>query len=121
MTEAVGLPAAALPHAWLGLFGHDPAMLATGAAYLRRVGPIYGFFGGGLACISPRREPGACFGRWWPGSARVIAAVGGGWLLLSATGSLTGLYAALGAGLVLYGVVNAAAIRGGAWFRRGEV
>ena len=39
MTEAIGLAAAAWPQAWLGLFGDDPRMLATGAAYLRIVGP----------------------------------------------------------------------------------
>ena len=121
LTEAIGLLAAAFPHAWIGLFGHDPAMVATCAAYLRCVGPTYGFFGGGLALYFASQGAGRLL---WPlvaGLARVIVAVGGGWLLLSATGSLTGLYAALGAGLVLYGVVNAAAIRGGAWFRRGEV
>jgi Na+-driven multidrug efflux pump len=49
MIETVGLTAAFFPDAWLGLFGHDPAMLATGVAYLRAVGPTYGFFGLGLS------------------------------------------------------------------------
>ncbi|MDE2574597.1 MAG: MATE family efflux transporter, partial [Rhodospirillales bacterium] len=49
LTETVGLVAAIWPHGWLGLFGHDPAMLATGTAYLRAVGPTYGFFGLGLS------------------------------------------------------------------------
>src|SRR6202011_2724604 len=35
MTEAIGVAAAVCPRAWLGLFGHDPGMLATGSAYLR--------------------------------------------------------------------------------------
>ena len=33
--ETVGLVAAVWPQAWLGLFGDDPRMLETGAAYLR--------------------------------------------------------------------------------------
>ncbi len=45
VTEAIGLAAAVWPTAWLGLFGSDPRMLATGTAYLRFVGPAYGFFG----------------------------------------------------------------------------
>ena len=49
LTETVGLAAAIWPHAWLGLFGADPVMLQTGTAYLRRVGPTYGFYGLGLA------------------------------------------------------------------------
>ena len=45
MAEAIGLWAAAFPHAWLRLFSDDPAMLEAGAQYLRSVGPLYGFFG----------------------------------------------------------------------------
>ena len=45
LAEAVGVAAAIWPMAWLGLFGADPRMLETGAAYLRMVGPAYGFFG----------------------------------------------------------------------------
>ncbi len=51
LTEAVGLAAAIWPHAWLGLFGHDPRMLETGTAYLRSVGPAYGFFGLGPVAV----------------------------------------------------------------------
>ena len=49
ITETIGLAAAIWPHAWLGLFGDDPRMLETGTAYLRSVGPAYGFFGLGLS------------------------------------------------------------------------
>ena len=120
LTEAVGLLAAAFPQAWIGLFGDDPAMVAAGASYLRCVGPAYGFFGGGLALYFASQGAGRLL---WPlvaGLARVVAAVGGGWLLLWLTGSLTGLFVALGLGLVIYGVVNAAAIHAGVWFRQGE-
>src|SRR5205085_10650141 len=34
MSEAVGVAAALWPEAWLGLFGNDPRMLATGIDYL---------------------------------------------------------------------------------------
>ena len=119
-TEAVGLLAAAFPAAWIGLFGDDPAMVDAGAAYLRCVGPAYGFFGGGLALYFASQGAARLL---WPliaGMCRVIVAVAGGWLLLQLTGSLTGLFLALGLGLVVYGAVNAAAIRGGAWFRGRE-
>ena len=36
LTETVGLAAAIWPQHWLGLFGHDPRMIATGSAYLAR-------------------------------------------------------------------------------------
>src|SRR5258708_1834959 len=44
LTETLGLVAAIWPQAWLGLFGDDPTMLATGPVYLQIVRPAYGFF-----------------------------------------------------------------------------
>ena len=120
LTEGIGLAAAWRPEAWLRLFGSDPAMLATGSAYLRAVGPAYGFFGLGLVLYFASQGAGRLF---WPlvgGSLRLVIAVGGGWLALRATGSLSGLFAALALGLVVYGVVVATAVRRGSWFAPGR-
>jgi putative MATE family efflux protein len=117
LSEAVGVAAAIWPHAWLGLFGDDPRMLETGAAYLRVVGPAYGFFGLGLSLYFASQGAGRLF---WPllaGLLRLLIAVGGGWLALRLTGSLEWVFAALAAALVAYGVLLAAAIAAGAWFR----
>jgi hypothetical protein len=76
LTEAVGLTAAIWPHAWLGLFGDDPRMLETGAAYLRSVGPTYGFFGLGLALYFASQGAGRLL---WPllaGLLRMLIAIG---------------------------------------------
>jgi Na+-driven multidrug efflux pump len=43
LTESIGVAAAVWPEAWLRLFDSNPAMLASGSAYLRTVGPFYGF------------------------------------------------------------------------------
>jgi putative MATE family efflux protein len=118
MTQAIGLAGAMWPAAWLGLFGQDPAMLAAGATYLRATGPFFGFFGGGMALYFASQGAGRLA---WPLAAAVLrmaVAVGGGWLALRLTGSLQAVFLALGAGLLALGVVNAAAIAGGAWFRR---
>ena len=48
-TEAIGLAAWVWPNAWIGAFSNDPGVLATGATYLRTVGPVFGFFGIGYA------------------------------------------------------------------------
>ncbi len=48
ISEVIGVAAAIWPEIWLGLFGHDPRMLATGAVCLRTVGTTYGFVGLGL-------------------------------------------------------------------------
>jgi MATE family, multidrug efflux pump len=117
LTEAIGIAAALWPQAWLGLFGHDPAMLAAGSAYLRRVGPAYGFFGLGLALYFASQGAGRLL---WPlaaGLLRLVIAVGGGALALALTGSLDWLFAALAVALIAYGLTIAAAVAGGAWFR----
>ena len=118
LTEAVGLAAAIWPHAWLGLFGRDPAMLATGTAYLRSVGPAYGFFGLGLSLYFASQGAGRLFWPLFAGLLRLLIAIGGGWLALRWTGSLGWVFAALSAALVIYGLTLAAAIASGAWFRR---
>jgi len=121
ITEAIGLVAAIWPEAWLGLFGDDMRMIETGSAYLRVVGPAYGFFGLGLALYFASQGAGRLF---WPllsGFFRLIIATGGGWILLRLTGSLNWLFAALSLALVVYGVSLVAAIRSGAWFANDRV
>ena len=93
ITEAIGLAAALFPHAWLTLFGSDPAMLETGTLYLRIVGPAYGFFGGGLALYFASQGAGRM---GWPMAAavlRVVIAAGGGWLAVAWFGGSTALFA----------------------------
>jgi len=118
MTEAIGLAAAAFPRAWLSLFGTDPAMLEAGTLYLRAVGPLYGFFGVGLVLYFASQGAGRLL---WPVAANIarlaVAAVGG-WLMIRWGGGLAQVFMAQGAALVVYGVVIAATIAGGAWFGR---
>jgi putative MATE family efflux protein len=117
LTETIGLAAATWPYAWLGLFGSDPKMLEIGAAYLRAVGPAYGFFGLGLSLYFASQGAGRLM---WPllaGLCRMLIAVGGGGLALHLTGSLHWLFGFLAAALVVYGVTLAVAVRSGVWFR----
>lgn len=118
MTEAIGLWAAFFPRAWLSLFNSDPTMIEAGSAYLRVVGPLYGFFGLGLALYFASQGAGRLL---WPvigNIARLVLAVTGGWLALRWGGGLTGVFVAQGVALVIYGVINTWAIAGGAWFGR---
>ena len=115
------MTAAFWPTAWLGLFGHDPHMLATGTAYLRLVGPAYGFFGLGLSLYFASQGAGRLFWPLFAGLLRMLVAIGGGWLALRMTGSLEWLFAALSAALVIYGMTLSAAIASGAWFWRFNV
>jgi len=117
MTETVGLAAALFPEAWLTLFDTDPAMIAAGSTYLRIVGPFFGFFGLGMALYFASQGANALK---WPliaGVSRLVIAVGGGWLAWRLAGSLTMVFAALGLGLAVLGLLIAGAVKAGAWFR----
>lgn len=119
LTEAIGITAAIWPEAWLNLFGSNPRMLETGVAYLRCVGPAYGFFGLGLSLYFASQGAGRLK---WPllaGLIRLVIAVGGGWAVLRATGSLTWAFATLGLALVVYGATLVTAVASGVWFSRG--
>ena len=116
MTEAIGLWAAAYPAAWLSLFNTEPAMIEAGSQYLRIVGPWYGFFGLGLVLYFASQGAGRLL---WPvlgNIARLVVAVAGGWLALHGGYAIAGVFAAQAAAMGVYGIANAWAIAGGAWF-----
>ncbi|HTQ34375.1 MAG TPA: MATE family efflux transporter [Stellaceae bacterium] len=116
LTETVGLVAAAQPAAWLGIFDHDPMMLAAGTRYLHLVGPCYGLFGLGMALYFASQGAGRLK---WPLTAavtRFVIAAGGGWLVFRLTNNLDYVFAALGSALVVFGSINAAAVAAGVWF-----
>jgi Na+-driven multidrug efflux pump len=117
ITEAIGLAAAFFPSAWLSLFGSDPSMIAVGTNYLQIVGPFYGFFGGGLALYFASQGAGRVGWAMMVALLRVVIAAGGGWVAVIALGDSNGLFVALAAALVVYGLANAAAVAGGAWFK----
>lgn len=112
----VGLWAAAVPHAWLSLFDTDPAMLDAGSRYLRVVGPFYGLFGLGMALYFASQGAGRLL---WPlvaNMTRLLIAAGGGWLALRWSGDVTYVFVALSVALAAFGLMNAGAVAGGAWF-----
>ena len=116
VTGSVGVLGALWPRAWLGLFSADAPVLEVGSAYLRIVGPTYGFFGLGLALYFASQGAGHLA---WPllsGSARLLIATVGGWLAVRWIGAgPVGIFAAVAVALITFGVVNALALRLGAW------
>jgi putative MATE family efflux protein len=115
MTEAIGLAAAIWPRAWLELFGDDPGMLATGAAYLRSTGPFYGFFGFGMALYFASQGAGRMAFPLLAAVLRTAVAIGGAFLALRLTGSLATMFLALGAAMVVLAAVNGIAVASGTW------
>jgi putative MATE family efflux protein len=117
LCEVIGLCAAAAPRAWLSLFDTDPAMIDAGSRYLHAVGPVYGLFGLGMALYFASQGAGRLL---WPllaNFARLLIAAGGGFLALRWTGNLAHIFIALAVALAAFGLINAAAVAGGAWFR----
>jgi putative MATE family efflux protein len=116
MTEVIGCAAALWPNAWLSLFASDPTMRQAGTYYLHAVGPLYGFFGVGLVLYFASQGAGRLS---WPvlgNLARLgVAALGGAAALRWGHG-LTQIFLAQGAALVIYALINVAAVAGGAWF-----
>jgi Na+-driven multidrug efflux pump len=121
LCEFIGLCGAAAPRAWLSLFDSAPTMIDAGSRYLHVVGPVYGLFGLGMALYFASQGASRLL---WPllaNLARLLIAAGGGWLALRWTGSLTGIFIALAVALAVFGLINAAAVAAGAWFRRSEL
>ena len=116
LTEAIGIATAIWPRAWLGLFSADPAVIEAGVAYLRAVGPFYGFFGLGLSLYFGSQGAGRLLWPFVAGTVRMIVAIGGAWLALHLTGSLSLMFAALALAMVVYGLIMLAAVASGVWF-----
>src|SRR5438132_2940449 len=118
LTETIGLAAALVPGVWMGLFTRDPAIVAAGSAYLRVVGPSYGFFGLGLALYFASQGAGRVL---WPlvaGFVRmVLAAVGGSLAIHWFGGGPRALSVVIALAFVLFGVTLLSAVKGGGWRR----
>jgi Na+-driven multidrug efflux pump len=111
VTGSVGLLAALLPWAWIGIFSSEPEVLAAGETYLRIVGPSYGLFGLGLALYFASQGAGQLT---WPlvaGFGRLLVVVGGGSVAVSwLGGELAALFATTAVGFVVFGGAQAVAI-----------
>ena len=120
-TEIVGLMGAIWPQAWLGLFGDDPALLASGSAYLHWVGPVYGFFGLGLSLYFASQGAGQLGWPLFAGFVRLLIATIGGWLVLRTTNSLPAMFSVVALALVVYGLTLGIAVKSGVWFRKRKI
>ena len=115
---SIGLVLAVFPDVWLGIFlePSDTEALAAGRGYFRSVAPFYAFFGLGLGLYFASQGAGRMF---WPviGSlCRIGIAVGGAFVLMFTTAlGLQGVFAAIGAAMLVYGLIIGAAINRTRW------
>lgn len=118
LTGIVGLVLALFPSVWIHAFTQDQATFEAARSYIQIVGPFFAFQGLGLSLYFASQGAGAMK---WPVIgilARVVLAVGGGWLLAFGLDlGLKGVYIGAAAAMATFGVIIAAALKLGAWRR----
>lgn len=115
----IGITVALVPHLWMNLFTQDANVRATGAAYLRIVGPFYVCAGIAVALYFASQGPRRV---GWPvlaGTARLVVAAGGGWLAVRLGAGLDVVFMCIAAGLVAWAAITALAVRLVSWKQGG--
>ena len=106
---SVSVLAIGAPDLWMGLFTHDPAILAAAAVYLAIVGLAYPFVAVNtlMSAFQATRQPE------WPLAAmagRLLIVLVGGWIAIEVLhAGLAGLGAVTALGLATWGIVQSAA------------
>ncbi len=108
---AIGLVAALFPSLWMGLFTSDDEIVRAGALYLQIVGPIYGFYGLGMALYFATQGFGSVMWTVTANAVRLLASAGCAllaitWLNLGAIG----FFVAIAVGFCAYAALTAAAM-----------
>jgi MATE family, multidrug efflux pump len=108
---AIGLIVAVVPGLWMGLFSDNDEIIRFGTEYLRIVGPIYGFYGLGMALFFATQGFGSVILTVTANALRLLVSAGGAvgaiyWLDLGATG----FFIAVAFGFVLYAALTACAV-----------
>jgi Na+-driven multidrug efflux pump len=105
----VSVLAIGAPDLWMGLFTHDPAILAAAAVYLAIVGLAYPFVAVNtlMSAFQATRQPE------WPLAAmacRLLIVLVGGWIAIEVLhAGLAGLGVVTALGLAAWGIVQSAA------------
>jgi putative MATE family efflux protein len=111
ITGSVGLIVALRPDWWAGMFSSDPAVLASGYAYLKIAGPCYAFLGLGMALYFASQGAGRVLGPVLASSARLLIAALGGYVLVHIVGvAIETLYVLIAVALTVFGAGAALAI-----------
>nr|WP_321986200.1 MATE family efflux transporter [uncultured Lichenicoccus sp.] len=106
-----GLLASLCPHAWLGLFTDNPAALEAGTHYLRIVAPAYVAIGFGMMLYFASQGLGRMLWPFVAGVARLVIGAGGSLVLARSGADISTVFAAVTAGSLAYGALNAVQMR----------
>ena len=111
----IGLTAAILPHAWVGLFSSDTQVLEAGSRYLQTVGPAYPFLAAGIALYFASQGAGQVALPVLAGTARLAFVVIGAAAVFAYGGGLPGLFAVIALGMAVFGGLTIAAVLRTRW------
>lgn len=99
---------ALVPVGWAQLFTADVAVIDATVAYITRVAPFYCLFGLGMTLSFASQGAGRMTAPFVAGIARLLIATIGGWYATSVLGwGLPGVFVAIAAGMIAFGVVIA--------------
>jgi putative MATE family efflux protein len=119
VAEAIGCLVAIWPGVWLGLFTSDPGVLASGALYLRIVGPLYGAIGLGLLLYFANQGAGQVVLPIIAGTMLFVVAALFGWLTVVHLGlGLPALFVVIAAAATAFAAINACAMLPADWGRK---
>jgi putative MATE family efflux protein len=115
----LGWIVALAPESWARLFTSDAEVVAASVDCLRRVAPVYGFFGLGLTLYFASQGAGRMAVPFSASIVRMIVATAGGWLAIEQMGlGLDGVFLAIAAGLTVYGCLIAGSLLVRPWRAR---
>jgi putative MATE family efflux protein len=112
---AIGLVVSLWPDLWAGLFTSDPVVLDYARQYLRWAGPAFPLFGLGLTLYFASQGSGRVLGPVLAATLRLAVVAGAGAWLVARDAPAWQLFALVGAGMAVYGVATAVAIRVTRW------
>jgi putative MATE family efflux protein len=108
---AIGWVVAVLPEAWSRLFAADLGVVAASVSCIVHVAPFYCLFGLGLTLNFASQGAGRMTTPVVASIARLVIAAGGGWLAVEKLSlGLDGVFSAIAASLVVYGLLIAGAL-----------
>jgi putative MATE family efflux protein len=107
----IGLVVALFPRLWMGLFSDNEEIVSFGTEYLRIVGPIYGFYGLGMALFFVTQGFGSVVLAVTGNALRLLASAAGAliaiyWFNLGAIG----FFVAVALGFIAYAAVTVCAV-----------
>jgi len=108
---SIGVFFALFPQVWMGLFSEEQEIIRAGSSYLRIVGPIYAFYGLGMALYFATQGLGRVLATVAANGVRLaVSACGGVLAVFLLDAGPVGFFMAIAAGFLVYGVLTACAL-----------